>query len=113
MTNGDDIVSAVRPYSIHVHVPRINQLYLSQQSLDRLKTKRSLIASDVMKIIKTYFKDTRFVNQPREVKAHAWWGLHPDGLGYHAKPALIDVNNPGSAGYIVSDQHPLVSLVNE
>ena len=113
VTDGDNIVLVVRPYSIHVHAPWINQLYPSQQSLDWLKTKCSLIASDVMKIVKTYFEDARFVNQAREVKAHAWWGLRPDGLGYHAKPASIDVNDPGSAGYIVSDQHPLVSLVNE
>ena len=92
--------------------PELNQLHPSQQSLDQLKTKRSLIASDVMKIIKTYFEHARFVNQPEEVKAHVWWGVHPDGLGYHAKLALIGVT-PGSVDYVVSNQHPLVSLVNE
>ena len=92
--------------------PRLNQLHPSQQSLNRLKTKHSLIASDIMKIIKTYFEHARFVNQLEEVKAHVWWGVHPDGLGYHAKPALIGIT-PGSIDYIVSNWHPLVSLVNE
>ena len=58
--------------------PKLNQLHPSQQSLDQLKTKHSLIASDIMKIVKTYFEHARFVNQPEEVKAHAWWGVHPD-----------------------------------
>ena len=92
--------------------PKLNQLHPSQQSLDQLKTKCLLITSDVMKIVKTYFKHARFVNQPEKVKAHAWWGVHPDGLGYHAKPAPIGITR-GSVDYVVSNWHPLVSLVNE
>jgi hypothetical protein len=43
---------------------------------------------------------------------HAWWALCPDGLGYHAKPAPIGIKDIRSVDYIVSDQHSLVSLVN-
>lgn len=93
--------------------PGLNQLPPSQQSFDRLKTKRSLIASDVLKLAKTYFEDARFVGQSEEVMRHAWWALRPDGLAYHAKPAPIDVEDIRSSDYVVSDQHPLVSLVNE
>ena len=93
--------------------PVLNQLHPFQQSFDRLKTKRSLIASDVLKIVKTYFEDARFVNQPQEVMDHAWWAVRPDGLAYHAKPAPIGVKDPRSVDYVVINWHPLVSLVNE
>jgi hypothetical protein len=72
-----------------------------------------LIASDVLKLVKTYFEDTRFVDQPEEVSRHAWWALCPDGLAYHAKLAPIDVEDVRSINYIVSDWHPLVSLINK
>jgi hypothetical protein len=72
-----------------------------------------LIASDVLKLVKTYFEDARFVDQPEEVSRHAWWALRPDGLAYHAKPAPIDVEDIRSVNYIVSDRHPLVSLINK
>jgi hypothetical protein len=72
-----------------------------------------LIASDVLKLAKTYFEDARFVDQSEEVMRHMWWALRPDGLAYHAKPAPIDVEDIRSADYVVSDRHPLVSLVNE
>jgi hypothetical protein len=71
-----------------------------------------LIASDVLKLVKAYFKDARFIDQLEEVMRHAWWALHPDGLGYHAKLAPIGVKDIRSIDYIVSDRHSLVSLVN-
>jgi hypothetical protein len=79
----------------------------SQQLFDWLKTKRSLIASDVLKLVKTYFKDARFIDQSEEVMRHVWWALLPDGLGYHAKPAPIGVKDIRSIDYIVSDRHSL------
>jgi hypothetical protein len=66
-----------------------------------------LIASDVLKLVKTYFEDARFVDQSKEVRKHAWWALRPDGLAYHAKPTPIDgPHDTRSVGYIVSDWHP-------
>ena len=62
-----------------------------------------------MKIVKTYFEDARFVDQPAEVRRHAWWALRPDGLAYHAKPAPLGIDNTESADYIVSERYPLVS----
>ncbi|KAN0140687.1 hypothetical protein V8E53_001514 [Lactarius tabidus] len=68
-------------------------------SFDRLKTKRLLIASDFLKLVKTYFKNPRFVDR-EEVTRHVWWALRPDGLAYHAKPAPIDVKDTRSVYYI-------------
>ncbi|KAN0137600.1 hypothetical protein V8E53_004651 [Lactarius tabidus] len=83
-------------------------------SFDRLKTKCLLIASDVLKLVKTYFEDARFLDQPEEVSRHVWWALCPDGLAYHAKPAPIDVEDVRSVDYIHLEgryQSVFISLV--
>jgi hypothetical protein len=83
-----------------------------QQSFNQLKTKCSLIASDVLKLVKTYFKNPRFIDR-EEVTRHAWWALCPDGLAYHAKPAPIDVKDTRRVDYVLCDWLPLVFLVNK
>ncbi|KAN0140195.1 hypothetical protein V8E53_002091 [Lactarius tabidus] len=85
--------------SVYGHAPRLNQLPPSQQSFDQLKTKHLLIASDVLKLVKTYFEDARFIDQPEEVSRHAWWALCPDNLAYHAKPAPINAEDIRSVDY--------------
>jgi hypothetical protein len=73
-----------------------------------------LIASDTLKLVKTYFEVVTFLDQSKEVKRHARWALRPDGLAYHAKPTPIDcifkVTNPD---YVVSDQCDLIPVVDE
>jgi len=89
---------------VTVH-PRFKRLPPSLQAFDRIKNKRSLIASDALKRVKSYFEDDRFLDQSKEVKRHVWWALRPDGPAYHAMPTLIDCPcKPKDLGYIVSDQ---------
>ncbi|KAI9437361.1 hypothetical protein BJY52DRAFT_1230174 [Lactarius psammicola] len=59
-------------------------------AFERVKTKRSLIASDVLKLVKNNFEDDRYVDQSQEVKKYAWWALRPDGPAYYANPTPMD-----------------------
>ncbi|KAI9429815.1 hypothetical protein H4582DRAFT_1825696 [Lactarius indigo] len=59
-------------------------------SFERLKSKRSLIASEALKHVKKYFEGDRFKDRPEDVKSHVWWALRPDGLAYQASPTPID-----------------------
>ncbi|KAH9029754.1 hypothetical protein EDB83DRAFT_2229847, partial [Lactarius deliciosus] len=59
-------------------------------SFERLKSKRSLIASEALKHVKKYFEGDRFKDRPEDVKNHVWWALRPDGLAYQAFPTPID-----------------------
>ncbi|KAH8977056.1 hypothetical protein EDB86DRAFT_3250411 [Lactarius hatsudake] len=59
-------------------------------SFERLKSKRSLIASEALKHVKKYFEGDRFKDRPEDVKNHVWWALCPDGLAYQAFPTPID-----------------------
>ncbi|KAH9029570.1 hypothetical protein EDB85DRAFT_2147190 [Lactarius pseudohatsudake] len=48
---------------------------------DRMETRRSKIASDVLTLVKTFFEGAEFKNQPEKVKEYVHWALrkdHPD-----------------------------------
>ncbi|KAH9066932.1 hypothetical protein EDB83DRAFT_2519235 [Lactarius deliciosus] len=42
---------------------------------DRMKTRRSKIASDVLLLVKTFFEGTEFRNRPERIKEHVRWAL--------------------------------------
>jgi hypothetical protein len=53
------------------------------QACKRLNTRRSKIASDVLKEVKKFFKESEFVNKPEKIKDWAHWALHYDGPGFY------------------------------
>ena len=78
--------------------------YPTKQAFDRLKSKRSLIASEALKLVKKYFKADNFIDKSEDVKKHVWWALRPDGLAYQACPTPIDCPpDRTSPLYVVSD----------
>ena len=84
-------------------MPWVELIALPRQAFDRLKAKRSLIASDVLKAVKKFFEDDQFTDQS-QVKKYAWWALRPDGPAYQADPTPIDCPlDPESPQYIVSE----------
>ena len=78
--------------------------YPTKQAFDRLKSKRSLIASEALKLVKKYFEANNFIDKSEDVKKHVWWALRPDGLAYQACPTPIDCPpDRTSPLYVVSD----------
>ncbi|KAH9014755.1 hypothetical protein EDB85DRAFT_1876224 [Lactarius pseudohatsudake] len=53
---------------------------------DRMKTRRSKIASDVLTLVKTFFEGAEFKNQPEKVKEYVHWALRCGGPAYYEIP---------------------------
>ncbi|KAH9024049.1 hypothetical protein EDB85DRAFT_2182811 [Lactarius pseudohatsudake] len=53
---------------------------------NRMKTRRSKIASDVLTLVKTFFERVEFKNQPEKVKEYVHWALRAGGPAYYDVP---------------------------
>ncbi|KAH9066943.1 hypothetical protein EDB83DRAFT_2519259 [Lactarius deliciosus] len=53
---------------------------------NRMKTRRSKIASDVLTLVKTFFERVEFKNQPEKVKEYVHWALRAGGPAYYDIP---------------------------
>ncbi|KAH9025701.1 hypothetical protein EDB83DRAFT_2656378 [Lactarius deliciosus] len=66
---------------------------------DRMKTRRSKIASDVLLLVKTFFEGTEFRNRPERIKEHVRWALRFRGGAYYETPVpkscTLKPNDPG------------------
>ncbi|KAH9013111.1 hypothetical protein EDB85DRAFT_2098465 [Lactarius pseudohatsudake] len=66
---------------------------------DRMKTRRSKIASDVLILVKTFFEGTEFRNRPERIKEHVRWALRVGGAAYYETPVpkscTLKLNDPG------------------
>ncbi|KAH9029133.1 hypothetical protein EDB84DRAFT_1562925 [Lactarius hengduanensis] len=50
---------------------------------DRMKTRRSKIASDVLVLVKTFFERAEFQDQPEKIKDYVHWALKSGGPAYY------------------------------
>ncbi|KAH9015023.1 hypothetical protein EDB84DRAFT_1635082 [Lactarius hengduanensis] len=53
---------------------------------NRMKNRRSKIASDVLTLVKTFFERVEFKNQPEKVKEYVHWALRAGGPAYYDVP---------------------------
>ncbi|KAH9172314.1 hypothetical protein EDB89DRAFT_2069978 [Lactarius sanguifluus] len=53
---------------------------------DRMKTRRSKIASDVLMLVKTFFERAEFKDQPEKIKDYVHWALKAGGPAYYENP---------------------------
>jgi hypothetical protein len=68
-----------------------------------MKTKRSKIASDILKLVKIYFEGPEFKDRPDKVKDYILWALQAGGPVYYEYPVLkLAVLKKGNPAYLVS-----------
>ncbi|KAH9046380.1 hypothetical protein EDB83DRAFT_2523371 [Lactarius deliciosus] len=53
---------------------------------DRMKTRRSKVASDVLILVKTFFERAEFKDQPEKIKDYVHWALRSGGPAYYENP---------------------------
>ncbi|KAH9168954.1 hypothetical protein EDB89DRAFT_1825933, partial [Lactarius sanguifluus] len=53
---------------------------------DRMKTRRSKIASDILMLVKTFFECAEFKDQPEKIKDYVHWALKAGGPAYYENP---------------------------
>jgi hypothetical protein len=61
--------------------------YTLMQACKHLNTRRSKIASDILKGVKSFFMEPDFVNKPEKIKDFVLWAIHYDGPGFYQGPA--------------------------
>ena len=71
-----------------------------------MKTRRSKIASDVLKLVQDFFEGPDFKNQPGKVKDYVHWALRGGGPAYYETPIpMLSVLKKGDPNYPVSVSH--------
>ncbi|KAI9452657.1 hypothetical protein BJY52DRAFT_1190152 [Lactarius psammicola] len=53
---------------------------------NRMKTRRSKIASDVLTLVRMFFERAEFKNQPEKIKDYVHWALRSGGPAYYETP---------------------------
>ncbi|KAH8977244.1 hypothetical protein EDB86DRAFT_3092825 [Lactarius hatsudake] len=53
---------------------------------DRMKTRRSKVASDVLILVKMFFERAEFKDQPEKIKDYVHWALRSGGPAYYENP---------------------------
>ncbi|KAI9436717.1 hypothetical protein H4582DRAFT_1816412, partial [Lactarius indigo] len=53
---------------------------------DRMKTRRSKLASDVLLLVKTFFERAEFKDQPDKIRDYVHWALRSGGPAYYENP---------------------------
>ena len=54
-----------------------------------MKTRRSKLASEILELVKTFFKGDKFRNRPDSVKEYIHWALGSGGPAYYETPIPI------------------------
>jgi hypothetical protein len=73
------------------------------KAYQRIKSRKSKIASTILDAVKTFFEQPEFVNQPERIREYVRWALRGDGPAYYRIPTpktcVVDREH---ANYIVS-----------
>lgn len=56
------------------------------QAYDRIKSRKSKIASSVLAEIQKFFDKTVFRDKPEKIREYVRWALRPDGPAYYETP---------------------------
>lgn len=56
------------------------------QAYNRIKTRKSKLASDVLAVIQKFFDETAFRDKPEKIRQYVRWALKPDGPAYYESP---------------------------
>jgi hypothetical protein len=76
---------------------------MTLQAYQRVKSRKSKVASGVLEAVKKFFEKDEFANKPHEIRDYAHWALKPDGPAYYKVPTpkscKVDRNHPD---YVVS-----------
>ena len=93
---GDCIVLIVCTFSCFITYSMTTQAY------DRLKMRKSKIASSVLALVKEFFDQTAFRDKPEKIHEYVHWAVRPDGPAYYASPTPQDCRvNHSHHDYIV------------
>ena len=60
------------------------------QAYDRIKTRKSKIASAVLALVQEFFDMAAFRDKPEKIREYVRWAVRPDGPAYYASPTPQD-----------------------
>ncbi|KAF8257927.1 hypothetical protein EI94DRAFT_1708464, partial [Lactarius quietus] len=89
---------------------RLNHLTPSHQAFDQLKAKHSLIASDVLKLVKTYFEAAMFVDQSKEIKSPHYIGRYQSAVIIPITKKFLALANGSAILPTIGAQNPPIGL---
>ncbi|KAN0135021.1 hypothetical protein V8E53_007139 [Lactarius tabidus] len=76
---------------------------------DRMKTRRSKLANEILVVVKTFFDSAEFRDQPERVREYVRWALRLGGPAYYETPVPLscklrkdDPNYPKPDGFLCS-----------
>jgi hypothetical protein len=76
---------------------------LSLQAYQRIKSRKSKLASGILDDVKAFFNKNQIGNQPLKIRDYVRWALKPDGPAYYQSPTpQSNKVNRGHKDYVVS-----------
>lgn len=73
------------------------------QTYQRIKSRKSKLASGILDDVKAFFNKNQFDNQPLKIRDYVRWALKPDGPAYYQSPTpQSNKVNRGHKDYVVS-----------
>jgi hypothetical protein len=76
---------------------------LGLQAYQRIKSRKSKLASRILDDVKAFFNKNQFGNQPLKIRDYVCWALKPDGPAYYQSPTpQSNKVNRGHKDYVVS-----------
>jgi hypothetical protein len=100
---GDRIALTVRVYFL----PLLHHYSMIPQAYDRIKTRKSKIASSVLVLVQEFFDRTAFRDKQDKIREYVRWAVRPDGPAYYANPTPQDCRvNHAHPDYIVRFKLP-------
>ncbi len=73
------------------------------QAYNRVKTRKSVLASEVLDLVKKFLSDSRYAGKPDKIRDYVLWALRPGGPAYYGMPIPQQSwAKPNEPGYIVS-----------
>ncbi len=108
-------ISSLKPY-VKPNLNLSEHLILTQnQAYQRMKSRKSLLASGILDSIKKFFESAEFAGRPDKIREYVLWALRPGGPAYYG---IRYTNTTGMQGEIrqsrlhcVSHSSPLTWLM--
>jgi hypothetical protein len=80
-----------------------SHMKLISQAYDRIKTRKSKIASSVLEVVQKFFDKAAFRDKPEKIRKYVHWALRPDGPVYYERPTPQECRaDQAHSDYVVS-----------
>jgi hypothetical protein len=75
---------------------------IQNQAYQRMKSRKSLLASGILDSIKKFFESAEFAGSPNKILEYVLWALRPGGPAYYGVPTPQECRvKPNDSNYIV------------